>query len=87
MAIYECECGLIISTSLQGAQCLRCRQVLGVVHRLRRVHSVGLADTVVMTPDSDAQACNVTLPSRERAADDQVGGEVPRNVVGTLRVP
>jgi hypothetical protein len=64
MAVYECDCGLIISTSSQGAQCLRCRQVLGVVHRLRCRHSVGLADTVVMTANSDHQSCNVTLPFR-----------------------
>jgi hypothetical protein len=64
MAVYECECGLIISTTSNGAQCLRCHQVLGIVHRLRRVDTTGLADTVVMTLDRDTQACNVTLPFR-----------------------
>ena len=29
MAVYNCECGLIISTSSDRPQCLRCLHVLG----------------------------------------------------------
>ena len=29
MAVYDCECGLIISTSSERPRCLRCLRVLG----------------------------------------------------------
>lgn len=29
MAVYNCECGLIVSTSSDRPQCLRCLRVLG----------------------------------------------------------
>jgi len=29
MAVYHCECGLIVSTSSDRPQCLRCLRVLG----------------------------------------------------------
>jgi hypothetical protein len=29
MAVYNCECGLIISTSSERPRCLRCLRVLG----------------------------------------------------------
>jgi hypothetical protein len=49
MPIFECDCGLIISTSSERTQCLRCHHSLGQAHRLRRVDSVGVADTVVIS--------------------------------------
>jgi hypothetical protein len=49
MPIFECDCGLIVSTSSDHAQCLRCRQQLGQPNRLLRVNRVGIADTVVIS--------------------------------------
>jgi hypothetical protein len=36
MAVYNCECGLIVSTSSDRPQCLRCLRVLGSQNLTRR---------------------------------------------------
>jgi hypothetical protein len=48
MPIFECDCGLIISTSSDRAQCLRCSGPLGQTHRLHRINTVSISDTVVI---------------------------------------
>jgi hypothetical protein len=61
MPIFECDCGLIISTSSERTQCLRCHQSLGQPQRLRRVNTIGLSDTVVIAIRSEGAIGATTL--------------------------
>jgi hypothetical protein len=48
MPIFECNCGLIISTSGETTRCMRCQRSLGATDRLRRPQPAELVDTVVL---------------------------------------
>jgi hypothetical protein len=48
MPLFECHCGLIISTSAETTRCMRCQRSLGATDRLRRPHPAELVDTVVL---------------------------------------
>jgi hypothetical protein len=65
MPIFECDCGLIVSTSSDCAQCLRCRQQLGQPNRLRRVNPGGIDDTVVISIRTER-----VIVSASRVAND-----------------
>lgn len=46
MAVYTCECGLIISTSSERPQCLRCHRVLGAQDLIDRANEA-VAELIV----------------------------------------
>ena len=51
MAVYSCQCGLIISTSSDRPQCLRCLRVLGPQDSVVRAEApVDNAPAVVAEP-------------------------------------
>jgi hypothetical protein len=77
MPIFECDCGLIISTSSERTQCLRCHETLGQPHRLRRINSIGLSDTVVICVRTERVVGITTL----RVAND-LRSAAPNNVDG-----
>jgi hypothetical protein len=71
MAVYECECALIISTSSSTPQCLRCRRTLSLSHRLTRVDA-GVADTVTIAVTGDRRLGSAM--ARERSVTRQFIG-------------
>jgi hypothetical protein len=63
MAIYVCECELIISTSSSNPICLRCRRTLGLSDRLRRVDKA-FADTAVISLEQETSFCDTAAAHR-----------------------
>jgi hypothetical protein len=62
MAVYNCECGLIISTSSDRPRCLRCLRVLGphdLVERVKEPTGV-VTSTVVALIEQRRQYRQVT---------------------------
>jgi hypothetical protein len=46
MPVFECNCGLIISTTAETSRCLRCQRMLEAANRLRRANADALAGQV-----------------------------------------
>ena len=66
MAIYNCECGLTISTSSVRPRCLRCLRVLGTDPRDRERDAVrqsrdGGDGTIIVRPDHRTTATGAPL--------------------------
>lgn len=64
MAIYDCECGMMISTSSVSPQCMRCRRVLGDKNRVDQQESPPAAVVEVIVTERSVQCCQITLPYR-----------------------
>jgi hypothetical protein len=66
MAVYNCECGLIISTSSDRPQCLRCLRVLGPQDFVDRTNVSLIAATVsaVAAVERRSQLRKVTMGFR-----------------------
>lgn len=65
MAVYNCECGLIISTSSDRPQCLRCHRVLGAKDLAeRRALPALLAMSPLADPEPHVHFRQVTMGYR-----------------------
>jgi hypothetical protein len=56
MSIFECSCGLIISTSAETTRCMRCQRSLEATDRLRRPQLAALMETVVLAAEASNAA-------------------------------
>jgi hypothetical protein len=66
MAVYNCECGLIISTSSDRPQCLRCLRVLGIQDLVARANFPNVTASVgaVAVVERRGQLRKVTMGFR-----------------------
>jgi len=62
MAIYQCDCGLVISTPDRTVQCVRCRRVLGPRDRVALSPPRGRIDDGAGTPDCHIQLAHNYVP-------------------------